>query len=276
MFLVVEGVDCAGKSSMIQSLKKIIEEKENQSVETFRNPGGTVIGEKIRDIFKDETPRTKDVDYALLLASRLSLSHAVTEAIQAGKVAIVDRWDSSAHVNQADPEVEILKSNIVYNVLPAHEDNLRLEIPDYCILLDPSIEVVKHRKGLRNKRESTETDRYEVTAVEDLEAWFKRQSESFRMVASVIPGGFNWQAVLKRLEKAYNDNQVLAFTGLLHPSSKRQTHGALLYVPVKDIHETPEELAMRVYQGLSLALIDDAHYLDIPKDLEKEFKDLTK
>lgn len=276
MFIVVEGIDYSGKSSLIQALSKIIKEREEVEVKSFRNPGGTELGEKIRDLFKSDIERTRDVDYALLLASRLSILHEVTKLVSKEVTVIVDRWDASAHVNQVEKDVQMLKSNIVYNCLPAHEDSLGLEIPDVCILLDPSYEVAKHRKKLRDGvAKSDETDRYGMTSIEDFSAWYKKQSETFRNVCSVIPGGANWEIIEKRLRKHHKENEVVLYQGIDHPVSRKMTYGTLLYVPITDINETPEQLAERVYQGFKLTPIVGAHQKEAPKEMMDDFKQLV-
>lgn len=93
-FIVLEGLDGSGKTTQGNLLKNFLEEKGLQ-VEFLREPGGTTISEKLRNIILDRNitnmhPLTEMYLYA---ASRCQLVHQVIiPAIEAGKTIILDRF----------------------------------------------------------------------------------------------------------------------------------------------------------------------------------------
>lgn len=97
-FITFEGGDGSGKSTQIIRLKEYLESKGYDVVLT-REPGGTEIGEKIRNIILDpENEKLSAVAEAMLYAaSRAQHVHQVIgPAIDAGKVVICDRFIDSS------------------------------------------------------------------------------------------------------------------------------------------------------------------------------------
>ena len=98
LFITVEGPDGAGKSTQIEYIKKYFMEK-NLDVVYTREPGGTVISEKIRNIILDKEhvemdPMTEAMLYA---ASRAQLvAQVIKPALKAGKIVICDRFVDSS------------------------------------------------------------------------------------------------------------------------------------------------------------------------------------
>lgn len=98
LFITVEGPDGAGKSTQIEFIKKYFSEKKMDVLYT-REPGGTVISEKIRNIILDKdhvemNPMTEAMLYA---ASRAQLvAQVIKPALKAGKIVICDRFVDSS------------------------------------------------------------------------------------------------------------------------------------------------------------------------------------
>lgn len=53
-FIVVEGLEGAGKSTAISAIKDVLEQQGITSVVNTREPGGTVLAEKMRALVKEE------------------------------------------------------------------------------------------------------------------------------------------------------------------------------------------------------------------------------
>ncbi|MSS43523.1 dTMP kinase [Anaerosalibacter bizertensis] len=94
MFITLEGPDGSGKSTIVKLLSKYLEEKKIDFIFT-REPGGTPIGEDIRDIILNNknihmSPRTEALLYA---ASRSQhISEKIKPALEEGKVVICERF----------------------------------------------------------------------------------------------------------------------------------------------------------------------------------------
>ena len=82
MFITFEGIDLAGKSTQTKLLQEYLI-KKNKRVKVVREPGGTYISEKIRDILLDRTnkgmfPMT---EFLLFSASRYQLTEEVIKPL---------------------------------------------------------------------------------------------------------------------------------------------------------------------------------------------------
>lgn len=101
-FIVLDGPDGCGKSTQAELLTKWVE-LQGTSVASFRDPGTTHIGEKIRDILLDTANKkmTANTEMLLYMAARAQLwSEEIGPALEAGKCVIMDRWVSSTFAYQ--------------------------------------------------------------------------------------------------------------------------------------------------------------------------------
>lgn len=95
--LVVDGGNGAGKTTVIAKIKNFLEEKGVEVIVT-REPGGTPIGEKIRELILDpETPEMCDTTELLLFAAARAqhLHEKILPALEQGKVVVSDRFDTA-------------------------------------------------------------------------------------------------------------------------------------------------------------------------------------
>ena len=101
-FITIEGTDGAGKSTQIAMLVKFLKNKGIECVVT-REPGGTKIGEKLREIVLD--PENSEMTYVteamLYAASRAQhVEEKIIPALKEGKFVICDRFLDSSLVYQ--------------------------------------------------------------------------------------------------------------------------------------------------------------------------------
>jgi dTMP kinase len=94
-FIVIEGGDGCGKSSVIRFLK---EKLPSEKFLYTREPGGNITAEKIREVILDPTSKTADPHTMFLLfwAARVEhISNVITPAIVQGINVVSDRLDTS-------------------------------------------------------------------------------------------------------------------------------------------------------------------------------------
>ena len=99
-FITLEGVDGAGKSTCIKFIKKYLTDKNHNSFFT-REPGGTLLGEKLREILlHDEiTPETETL---LMFAARNEhVQQVITPNLQSGINVISDRFTDATYAYQS-------------------------------------------------------------------------------------------------------------------------------------------------------------------------------
>ncbi len=99
LFISIEGHDGSGKTTQIAFIKKYLEEKGFSPVIT-RDPGGTVVSEKIREILLNN-PMNYMTELLLFAAARKELEERVIiPAVDLGMVVISDRWFDSTYAYQ--------------------------------------------------------------------------------------------------------------------------------------------------------------------------------
>jgi len=98
----MEGPDGAGKSTQIENIKRFFADR-NIDVLFTREPGGTAIGEKIRDILLDRDHSEMDhmTEAMLYAASRAQhVAQVIRPALSEGKVVVCDRFVDSSMAYQ--------------------------------------------------------------------------------------------------------------------------------------------------------------------------------
>lgn len=96
MFITFEGIDGSGKTTQIQLLEEELK-KQGFKVEVFREPGGTVISEEIRELLLNEKKDIRPIAEMLLFSSaRAQLTaEKILPLLAQKKVVILDRFYDS-------------------------------------------------------------------------------------------------------------------------------------------------------------------------------------
>jgi len=124
-FISFEGPEASGKSSQIKLLAIFLQKNKIPFLIT-REPGGTIISEKLRKIILDKNEIISPTEELLLLmASRLNhINKVIKPALEEGKLVISDRFVDSTFVYQGIigkyglEKTKILHKNILNNFLP--------------------------------------------------------------------------------------------------------------------------------------------------------------
>ena len=175
LFIVMEGPDGSGKTTQINLLKEYLEEAGYECLIT-REPGGTVIGEEIRQLIlnpehKEMSPVTEMLLYA---ASRAQLVHEVIgPALEEGKIVISDRFVDSSIVYQG-----IARKLGISTVSAVNAPGIGIYRPDGIFFIDLS-----DAEGLRRKKEQKNLDRMEQEGID----FHHMVSEGYRKVLSGRP-----------------------------------------------------------------------------------------
>lgn len=157
MFITFEGIDFCGKSTQVELLK-IFLVSCNKKVHLIREPGGTEISEKIREILLDKknNAMVMETEIFLFSASRAQLvKEVIRPYLQKGYYVISDRFHDSSTAYQGYgrglPVDTIMKIN---NLAIGHT------IPDVTFFIDIPNEVAVERKA---KKTHLDLDRIEVS-----------------------------------------------------------------------------------------------------------------
>lgn len=175
LFIVMEGPDGSGKTTQINLLKEYLEEAGYECLIT-REPGGTVIGEEVRQLIlnpehKEMSPVTEMLLYA---ASRAQLVHEVIgPALEEGKIVISDRFVDSSIVYQG-----IARKLGISTVSAVNAPGIGIYRPDGIFFIDLS-----EAEGLCRKKEQKNLDRMEQEGID----FHHMVSEGYRKVLSGRP-----------------------------------------------------------------------------------------
>ena len=157
-FITFEGVDGAGKTSHIEFIKEYLTNLKFDFIMT-REPGGTELGERLREILlHDEmTPKTETI---LMFAARNEhIEKVIRPGLTSGAIVISDRFTDASYAYQSggkgveDEEIDVLKDLVQKNLQP-----------DLTFLFDLPVEVsIKRLKKTRklDKFEKEEKDFHE-------------------------------------------------------------------------------------------------------------------
>ncbi len=155
MFITFEGPDGAGKSTII----KLVHEKLLQdgfNIVLTREPGGTPIAEKIRDIILDNSNQALDARTEALLYAASRRQHLVEKiwpALKEGKIVLCDRFLDSSLAYQGGG-----RNLGVENVLNINLFATENTYPDLTLFFDVSPEVGLARVSKDKKRVADRLD----------------------------------------------------------------------------------------------------------------------
>jgi dTMP kinase len=160
MFITFEGIDCSGKSTQVELLRDYLV-KKNKHVELIREPGGTEISEKIREVLLDKKHfhMMMETEIFLFSASRAQLvREKIRPHLQSGIYVISDRFHDSTTAYQG------FGRGIDINTVE-HINKLAIgnTVPDITFFIDIPVKVAEQRK--QNKV----LDRIEVSDIEFFE-----------------------------------------------------------------------------------------------------------
>lgn len=196
MFITLEGPEGSGKTSHLPHLVEYLRTK-GYNVFATREPGGTSIGEQIREVIHDLKnqemhPRTETLLYQ---AARAQIVEQVIQPrLAQGEIVISDRYYDSTIAYQGyghQQDLEQVRALVKYATGGL--------VPDLTILLDVDVE-----EGLKRKKKDNEWNRLDAYTVEfhnRVRTGYQEmvKAESSRWV--VVDAGQEWEIVKDELRR---------------------------------------------------------------------------
>ncbi|MEQ8955018.1 MAG: dTMP kinase [Gammaproteobacteria bacterium] len=174
-FITIEGVEGVGKTTNIETIKSFLDERGIQ-YQLTREPGGTVIAEKVRDLLLADHGEnfSSEAELLLIFAARAQhIAELIEPALAAGKWVICDRFTDATFAYQGGGR----------GLDRTHIETLQLLVqgqlrPDLTILfdLDPAI-------GMERVAGRGEKDRFEAEQLE----FFRRVRQTYLDIAAAEP-----------------------------------------------------------------------------------------
>jgi len=158
MFITFEGIDFCGKSTQVELLRNFLI-KKGREVIVIREPGGTEISERIRDILLDRknSEMKMETEFLLFSSSRSQLvREVILPALKKDIIVISDRFHDSSTAYQGygrGLDVEKIKQINSFAISDV--------LPDVTFLIDITVEESLRRKSLKSH---SELDRIEISS----------------------------------------------------------------------------------------------------------------
>jgi dTMP kinase len=176
MFITFEGSEGSGKTSQIPSLVEYLRH-QGYSVLTTREPGGTAIGDQIRDILNDldNTEMQPRTEVLLFQASRSQLvDQVIRPALARGEIVLSDRYADSTLAYQGYGHQ--LNLDMVRSIVEFATGGLK---PDLTLFLDVDV-----KEGLRRRAAGGEWNRLDDYELE----FYQRVRQGYLEMVRAEPG----------------------------------------------------------------------------------------
>jgi len=179
MFITFEGIDFCGKTTQAKLLIEKLQSM-NHHVIFLREPGGTTISEKIREVLLDKKnlKMTQITELLLFSASRAQLvSEVIKPALQANKIVVCDRYHDSTTAYQGYGRgLNIGAVKTINRVATADV------IPNKTFFIDITVKEMYERRSAKNH----EADRMEMND----EAFYNRVRSGYHELVNSEPERF--------------------------------------------------------------------------------------
>lgn len=194
-FITLEGIDGAGKSTHLKWLAGFLQDR-GIAVKVTREPGGTKLGERLRQLLLDRAQRLHPETEALLMfaARREHLDKVIVPVLAAGTWVVCDRFTDATFAYQAGG------SGIAWDKIEVLEEWVQQGLqPDLTLLFDVAPEI-----GLSRSGRIKSPDRFEQEQAE----FFQRVRQAYLRRARehpqrncVIDAGADIAEIQKKLEQ---------------------------------------------------------------------------
>jgi len=174
-FITFEGIDGAGKSTHIAFVARLLENRGSEVVVT-REPGGTGLGEKLREILLHETMHPETEALLMFAARREHLAQVIEPALERGACVLSDRFTDASFAYQGGGRG--LSTDRLRQLETWTHPHLQ---PDLTLLFDVPPEVAGARLDAARTPDKFERER---------SAFFIRVREAYLQRAAAFPERF--------------------------------------------------------------------------------------
>jgi dTMP kinase len=190
--MTFEGIDGAGKSTHLAFVADLLRARGKTVVMT-REPGGTPLGEKLRELLLHEKMHLETEALLMFAARREHLAQAIEPALARGDWVISDRFTDATFAYQGGGrELDLQKLSILEQWVHPHLQ------PDLTLLFDVPLEVARARLDATRELDKFEQEKADFFAATRAE--YLRRAAQFPGRFRVIDSARSIEAIHKELE----------------------------------------------------------------------------
>jgi dTMP kinase len=144
-FITFEGIDGAGKSSHVEWLASFLRD-QGKVVQVTREPGGTELGEKLRELLLHKSMHLETETLLMFAARREHLAKVIEPALASGEWVVCDRFSDATYAYQGGGRgLDRAKLQQLEQWVHGHLQ------PDLTLLFDLPLEVARERIALASR-----------------------------------------------------------------------------------------------------------------------------
>ena len=144
-FITFEGIDGAGKSSHVEWLAERLRAR-GQVVQVTREPGGTALGEKLRELLLNQPMHLETETLLMFAARREHLAQVIEPALQRGEWVVCDRFSDATYAYQGGGRgLDRGKLHSLEHWVHEHRQ------PDLTLLFDLPLDVARERIAVASR-----------------------------------------------------------------------------------------------------------------------------
>lgn len=155
-FITLEGIEGVGKTSNRDYIRSLLEASGKQCVVT-REPGGTPLGESLRELLLQHSDEqmSDDAELLMMFAARAEhINKIIRPALEAGQYVLCDRFTEATYAYQGGGrQLDVSK---IADLESWVQGDLR---PDLTIILDAPVEIGRKRAGKRSAPDRIEKEK---------------------------------------------------------------------------------------------------------------------
>jgi dTMP kinase len=207
LFISFEGTDGAGKTTQINMLKEYFEQ-QGVDVVTTREPGGTPIGEKIREIIIDNnnSEMTRYTEVLLYAAARAQLvSELIEPSLKHGKVVIADRFLDSSMVYQGFARG--LGEEVITDINKYAVKGLKPDIT-FFLKLTPEQSIERKREQAELDRMESAGDNFHRRVYDGYMMLSRRNSSRICVIDATATVEDIHRSITRHIEKVFSDRGI--------------------------------------------------------------------
>lgn len=176
LFITVEGVDGAGKSTAMEWLAEQI--SAQRTIVRTREPGGTGLGERLRELLLHEKMDLETETLLMFAARREHIAQVILPALARGDVVISDRFTDATFAYQGGGR------GVGFDKVLILENWVQGELqPDFTLLFDVPLDIARARIAARAAQTHETLDKFENESFE----FFRRTRAAYLKRAEAAP-----------------------------------------------------------------------------------------